>query len=55
MAIDILSIYNMSADSERVFPGSCRMVTWERARLRTTSIERDECIKSWNKGGLIDR
>lgn len=55
MAIDILSIYTMSADSERVFSGSRRMVTWERARLGIETIERNECLKSWNITQLIDQ
>jgi hypothetical protein len=49
MGIDIVSIHLMSADSERVFSGSRRMVTWERARLGTPTIERNECLKSWQK------
>ncbi|TIA30180.1 hypothetical protein D6C78_09762 [Aureobasidium pullulans] len=55
MAIDVLSIHIMSADSERVFSGSRRMVTWERARLGVQSVERNECLKSWNISGLVDR
>jgi len=55
MAIDILSIHTMSADSERVFSGSRRMVTWERARLGIETVERNECLKSWNLAQLIDK
>jgi hypothetical protein len=55
MAVDVLSIHIMSADSERVFSGSRRMVTWERARLGVQSVERNECLKSWNISGLVDR
>lgn len=54
MALNILSIYTMLADLERIFLGSRRMVTWERARLGIPSVKRNECLKSWSKGGLID-
>lgn len=48
MAIDILSIPAMSADSERVFSGARRTVSWDRSSLNEETIEHTECIKSWD-------
>lgn len=53
MAIDILSIHCMSADSERVFSGGRRTVSWDRASLGATTIEHTECLKSWGLSGLL--
>lgn len=47
MAIDVLSIPAMSAESERVFSGARRTITWERHKLGADVVERTECIKSW--------
>jgi predicted transport protein len=49
MAIDILSIPSMSAESERVFSGARRTITWERHRLGADVVEQSECLKSWIK------
>ena len=53
MAIDILSTMAMSAESERVFSGARRTVTWTRASLSGVTIEQLECLKHWQRAGLI--
>jgi hypothetical protein len=53
MAIDTLSAMAMSAESERVFSGTRRTIPWTRARLESTTIEHLECLKHWQKGGVI--
>ena len=47
MAIDILSIPAMSAEPERVFSGSRRTISWDRACLSGKIVEQTECLKSW--------
>jgi hypothetical protein len=47
MAIDVLSIPAMSAESERVFSGARRTISWERHQLGADVVEQSECIKSW--------
>lgn len=47
MAIDILSIPAMSAESERVFSGTRRTISWERMSLGAKVVEQTECLKSW--------
>jgi hypothetical protein len=54
LAINILSAPAMSAESERVFSGARRTIPWTRARLNSSSIERLECLKHWQKTGLVD-
>jgi hypothetical protein len=54
MAIDVLSIPPMSAESERVFSGARRTISWERHRLGAEVIERTECIKSWLRVFMAD-
>jgi hypothetical protein len=49
MAIDVLSINPMSAESERVFSGCRRTLSWDRARLSATSLLHIECLKHWRK------
>ena len=53
MAIDVLSVPAMSAESERVFSLTGRTVEWYRSRLHGDTVERLECQKSWIKQGLI--
>jgi hypothetical protein len=53
MAIDVLSITPMSDDPERVFSGSRRTVSWDRARLGVGNIEKTEYLGNWNKNDLI--
>ena len=52
MALDILSIPSMSAESERVFSGTRRQITFDRSRLNGSSIGRAECLKSWIKNDI---
>lgn len=52
MAIDILSIPAMSAEPERVFSGARRTISWDRCQLRSHTLERGECMKSWIKSGI---
>lgn len=47
MAIDLLSIPAMSAESERVLSGARRTITWERHNLGSKVVEESECMKSW--------
>ncbi|KAK9443900.1 transposase-like protein [Metarhizium brunneum] len=53
MAINVLSIAPMSDKAERVFSGTRRTVSYDRARLGTETIEMTECLGSWNKNDLI--
>jgi hypothetical protein len=53
MAIDTLSAVAMSAESERVFSAARRTIPWTRARLESKLIEQIECLKHWQKSGLI--
>ena len=53
MAIDILSIPLMSDEPERVFSGTGRTISWDRARLGDSSVESTQCIKHWKKNGHI--
>ena len=52
MAIDILSIPAISDESERVFSGARRTISWERAQLSAENIERVECLKSWQRSNV---
>jgi hypothetical protein len=54
MAVDILSAHAMSADSERVFSGCRRTLDWTNSRLSSSSLERNECMKSFTTNNLID-
>lgn len=53
MAIDVLSAMAMSAKSERFFSAAGRLIAWTRARLEGVRIEQLECLKHWQKSGLI--
>ena len=55
LAINILSIPAMSAETERVFSGARRTISWERTRLSVNTIEMVECLKHWKRSGLIER
>ena len=54
MAIDIYSIPAMSDESERVFSGARRTISWDRAQLSAETIERVECLKSWYRSNISD-
>ena len=45
LAIDVLSAFAMSADSESIFSGCRRTISWERAKLGGRVIEHSECTK----------
>ena len=53
MAIDVLSVPAMSDDPERVFSGTRRTISWDRARLSAETIEKLECLGNWVKNDLI--
>lgn len=55
MAIDILSINPMSAESERVFSGCRRTLSWDRASLSADNLGYIECLKSWQKNLCFDK
>ena len=52
MAIDALSAFAMSAESERIFSRARRTVDWQRARLGSLIVEQTECSKDWQLSGL---
>jgi hypothetical protein len=54
MAYDLFSIPAMSAECERVFSNSRKMITDERYSLKVDIIEADQCLKSWLKQQLVD-
>jgi hypothetical protein len=47
MAMAILSIPAESSEPERTFSGARRTCSWDRLRLRCTTIEMIECIGNW--------
>ena len=49
MALNILSIPAMLADPERLFSGTKITISDRRNRLRITTIQALECLKSWLK------
>jgi hypothetical protein len=53
MAIDVLLAVAMSVELERVFSAARRTILWTRARLEGAIIEQLECLKHWQKSGLI--
>lgn len=53
MAIDILTVPAMSADTERLFSSAKLTLTQNRNRLSTRTVEMLLCLKSWNKSKLI--
>jgi hypothetical protein len=52
MAMDILSIPAINDESERIFSGIRRTISWERAQLKTENIENVEYLKLWNLSGI---
>jgi hypothetical protein len=54
MAIDILSINPMSAESERVFSGCRRTLSWDRACLSADNLGYIECLKNWQKNLCLE-
>ncbi|THY67126.1 hypothetical protein D6C86_10588 [Aureobasidium pullulans] len=54
MAIDILSVNPMSAESERVLSSFRRAIPWDRAQISAEHVEMVECLKSWKKHQKFD-
>ena len=52
-AWDTLAIPAMSAECERVFSSTKKLITPERNRLTEDIIEASECLKNWWDHGLI--
>ena len=55
MAINILSIPSILAETKRVFLGTRRTVLWDRMLLGSTNIKRTECLKSWLLSNITAR
>ena len=53
MAIDIFSIPAMSSEPERVFSGAKHTISEQRNRLKASTIEELECLKSWFRLGIF--
>lgn len=53
MAVTVLSAPATSAESERVFSLTLRMLSWDRLRLASAAIEQIECQRSWIKQGFV--
>jgi hAT family C-terminal dimerisation region len=45
----------MSAECERVFSSTKKLITSERNRLAEDIIEASECLKNWWDRGLIEQ
>jgi hypothetical protein len=54
MAYDLFSIPAMSAECERAFSLTKKLITDERYNLKPDIIEADQCIKSWCKHGIVN-
>jgi hypothetical protein len=54
MALDILSAAPMSAEAERLFSSSGRMVSPDRTQLEANTIGMVQTLRSWLRGGYID-
>jgi len=54
LAFNLLSAPAMSAECERVFSSTKKMITPERNHLKADVIEAQECLKSWIKHGITD-
>jgi hypothetical protein len=53
MALDYLTIPAMSAEPERVFSGAKITLSDRRYRMGDDALEALECLKSWQRDGLI--
>lgn len=53
MALDLFSIPGMSAECERVFSQTKKMITDERNRLSPETVEADQLQKQWLMRGLV--
>jgi len=53
MALDLLTVPPMSAECERLFSTTGRMVTKSRKRLDASTIGLCQTLRSWLRAGLI--
>jgi hypothetical protein len=53
MALDLFSIPGMSAECERVFSQTKKMITDERNRLAPEVVEADQLQKQWLMRGVV--
>lgn len=53
MAIDILSIASMSAETERLFSKAKLTVTDQRGSMNIETLNLLECLGSWDRSALI--
>lgn len=53
-ALDVLSAPPMSAESERVFSGARRTISWSRSQLSAPIVEALECLKHWQITGVVE-
>ena len=53
MAVEVLSVLPMSAECERLFSSSGRMVSPLRTRLESSTIAMAQALRSWLKAGVI--
>lgn len=54
LAIDVLSAFAMSAESERTFSKARRTTSWERSQLDGETIRHSELSKDWQSTGIAD-
>jgi hypothetical protein len=52
MAVDFLTIPSSSAESERSFSSTGRMMTPLRSRLKRSFVAKTQCLRSWSKAGI---
>ena len=55
LAIDVLSAFAMSAESERTFSKARRTTSWERFQLSANTIRCSELLKDWSHRGVAYR
>lgn len=54
LAIDVLSAFAMSAESERTFSSARQTTLWERSQLDGATIRHSELSKDWQRKGIAD-
>jgi hypothetical protein len=52
MVIDILSIPVINDKSERIFLGTRRIISWERAQIGAENLEKVEYLKYWKRSDI---
>jgi hypothetical protein len=52
LAVDVLSAFAMSAESERTFSKARRTTSWERSQLSANTIKCSELLKDWQHRGV---